>query len=89
MNLIMQTHPSCSSPNLSDVANNESLTVYMGVDPTAPSLHTGNLLALMGLLHFHIRGHSTISLVCEDYIYSTLIGGIILPLDRGSHRIYW
>ncbi|KAF9520278.1 hypothetical protein BS47DRAFT_1335868 [Hydnum rufescens UP504] len=52
-----------TSPKLSDVANNESLTVYLGVDPTASSLHTGNLLALMGLLHFHLRGHSTISLI--------------------------
>ncbi|KAF8313456.1 hypothetical protein DL93DRAFT_2202917 [Clavulina sp. PMI_390] len=39
------------------------LTVYLGVDPTARSLHAGNLLALMGLLHFHIRGHSVIALI--------------------------
>ncbi|TNN00375.1 hypothetical protein fugu_011621 [Takifugu bimaculatus] len=30
-----------------------SQTVYCGFDPTADSLHVGNLLALIALLHFH------------------------------------
>ncbi|RIB05214.1 tyrosine-tRNA ligase [Gigaspora rosea] len=37
--------------------------VYCGVDPTASSLHLGNLLTLMGLLHFNIIGHRTIVLI--------------------------
>ncbi|XP_061532744.1 tyrosine--tRNA ligase, mitochondrial [Phycodurus eques] len=32
-------------------------TVYCGFDPTADSLHVGNLLALIGLLHFRSAGH--------------------------------
>lgn len=38
-------------------------SVYLGVDPSASSLHVGNLLALIGLLHFRLKGHSVIALV--------------------------
>ena len=31
--------------------------VYAGFDPTAPSLHVGNLLVVTSLLHFHRAGH--------------------------------
>jgi len=37
--------------------------VYCGFDPTARSLHVGNLLALVSLLHFSISGYPTIALV--------------------------
>lgn len=37
--------------------------VYCGFDPTARSLHVGNLLALVSLLHFSISGFPTIALV--------------------------
>ncbi|GAA5824508.1 hypothetical protein JCM11251_000452 [Rhodosporidiobolus azoricus] len=38
-------------------------TVYLGVDPSASSLHVGNLLALIGLLHFRLRGHNAVALI--------------------------
>ncbi|TFY65347.1 hypothetical protein EVJ58_g2026 [Rhodofomes roseus] len=38
--------------------------VYAGVDPTAKYLHVGHLLPLLCLLHFQLRGHKIISLVC-------------------------
>ncbi|XP_076863162.1 tyrosine--tRNA ligase, mitochondrial [Brachyhypopomus gauderio] len=38
-------------------------SVYCGFDPTADSLHAGNLLALIGLLHFRAAGHNVIALV--------------------------
>ena len=38
-------------------------TIYLGVDPSAKSLHLGNLLALIGLLHFRLHSHSAILLV--------------------------
>jgi tyrosyl-tRNA synthetase len=38
-------------------------SVYVGFDPTASSLHLGNLLALISLLHFSIEGHPAIALV--------------------------
>lgn len=39
------------------------LKVYCGADPTAQSLHLGNLLPLMVLLHFVLRGHDVVGLV--------------------------
>jgi tyrosyl-tRNA synthetase len=41
----------------------ESRAVYCGFDPTAPSLHIGNLVPVMGLLHLQRAGHRPIVLV--------------------------
>ncbi|KAM6960683.1 tyrosine--tRNA ligase, mitochondrial [Aplochiton taeniatus] len=38
-------------------------TVYCGFDPTADSLHVGNLLAIIGLLHFQRFGHNVIAVL--------------------------
>ncbi|KNC87332.1 tyrosyl-tRNA synthetase [Sphaeroforma arctica JP610] len=38
-------------------------TVYCGFDPTADSLHVGNLLMIITLLHFSRAGHKTIAIV--------------------------
>lgn len=38
-------------------------TIYAGFDPTADSLHIGNLLVIMGLLHCQRAGHQPIALV--------------------------
>ncbi len=37
--------------------------MYCGFDPTADSLHIGNLVALMTLLHCQRAGHQVIALV--------------------------
>lgn len=39
-------------------------TLYCGFDPTADSLHVGNLLMIVALLHFQRAGHSPIAIVC-------------------------
>ena len=39
------------------------LTLYIGFDPTAPSLHHGNLLQLITLMRFQRAGHRPIALV--------------------------
>ncbi|MGE3540909.1 MAG: tyrosine--tRNA ligase [Candidatus Tectimicrobiota bacterium] len=36
---------------------NESLTFYIGYDPTARSLHVGNLLTIMAMVHMQRAGH--------------------------------
>ncbi|KAI5120300.1 hypothetical protein M0805_005804 [Coniferiporia weirii] len=41
----------------------QTSTIYLGVDPTAKSLHVGHLLPFMCLLHFHLRGHTVIPLI--------------------------
>lgn len=38
-------------------------TVYIGFDPTAPSLHLGSLVPIMGLVHAQRSGHTPIALV--------------------------
>lgn len=38
-------------------------TIYAGFDPTAPSLHLGNLLVLVSLLHLLHHGHRVIVLI--------------------------
>ena len=38
-------------------------TVYCGFDPTADSLHVGNLLAIVGLLHFRSAGHHVLAVL--------------------------
>ena len=37
--------------------------VYCGFDPSAPSLHVGNLVPLLGLSRFQRAGHRPIALV--------------------------
>ena len=39
------------------------VTVYCGFDPSAPSLHVGNLIPVMGLVHLQRGGHRPIALV--------------------------
>jgi len=39
------------------------LTLYVGFDPTAPSLHAGNLVVLLVLRRFQLAGHNPIALV--------------------------
>src|SRR5258707_13030184 len=39
------------------------VTAYVGFDPTAPSLHIGSLVPVMGLVHLQRAGHRPIALV--------------------------
>lgn len=39
------------------------VSVYCGFDPSAPSLHVGNLVPVMGLVHLQRSGHRPIALV--------------------------
>jgi tyrosyl-tRNA synthetase len=41
----------------------EAKSIYTGFDPTAKSLHVGNLLTIISLLHFQIGGHQAIALI--------------------------
>lgn len=41
----------------------EHVTAYIGFDPTAPSLHVGSLLTMMGLARLQRFGHSPIAIV--------------------------
>lgn len=39
------------------------ITLYLGTDPTAPSIHVGNLVVLLVLRRFQLAGHHAIPLV--------------------------
>ncbi|VDI81138.1 tyrosyl-tRNA synthetase [Mytilus galloprovincialis] len=41
----------------------QSISIYCGFDPTADSLHIGNLLAIVGLLHCQRGGHQPLCVV--------------------------
>lgn len=50
-------------PGTEDQLNKEMTTAYLGIDPTADSLHIGHLVGVMMLKHFQRAGHKPIALV--------------------------
>lgn len=44
-------------------------TIYSGFDPTADSLHVGNLLIVMAFLHCQRAGHNVMALVSGRVIF--------------------
>ena len=48
---------------LLDDLNAGPLTFYVGFDPTAPSLHVGNLVIILAMRRFQLAGHNPIALV--------------------------
>ena len=52
-----------SSETLEEITDGKKRTVYLGVDPTADSIHVGNLAAYMLLRHFADAGHKVILLI--------------------------
>ncbi|CAH1100266.1 unnamed protein product [Psylliodes chrysocephalus] len=55
--------PDNAANTVTDVLNACPQTVYAGFDPTANSLHVGNLLILINLLHWQRGGHQPIAVV--------------------------
>lgn len=51
------------TPELPDELAKGSLTLYCGFDPTAPSLHMGNLAQIITMSRFQRLGHTPIALV--------------------------
>jgi len=50
-------------PGTQDCLNNGVTSAYIGFDPTADSLHIGNLVQIMILVHFQNCGHKPVALV--------------------------
>ena len=55
-------YSSNNSPRLQKLLTSPQC-VYAGFDPTADSLHIGNLLVIVALLHCQRAGHQVIALV--------------------------
>ncbi len=51
------------TPGLEDQLKKEMTTAYVGIDPTADSLHIGHLVSVMMLKHFQVCGHRPIILI--------------------------
>src|SRR5437660_3274776 len=51
-----------ATPDLREVLAKEKLTAYIGFDPSAPSLHVGSLLPVMGLARLQRFGHTPIAI---------------------------
>jgi tyrosyl-tRNA synthetase len=51
------------TPGTKEQLQKEMTAAYVGIDPTADSLHIGHLVSVMMLKHFQIAGHKPIALV--------------------------
>jgi tyrosyl-tRNA synthetase len=54
---LLHTH----TPGVEEHLAQGRVTAYIGFDPTAPSLHVGSLLPIMGLVHLQRAGHTPIA----------------------------
>ena len=52
-----------ASEGLKEALAGQKITGYIGFDPTAPSLHVGSLLPIMGLVRLQQYGHTPVALV--------------------------
>src|SRR5438093_4172363 len=73
-------------PTLPEIANQlpgalTPITLYCGFDPTADSLHVGNLVPLLALRRFQLAGHHPIA------VAGGATGSIGDPRDRKSTRL--
>ena len=50
-------------PGTEELLDKEMVTAYVGIDPTADSLHIGHLCSVMMLRHFQRAGHKPLALV--------------------------
>jgi tyrosyl-tRNA synthetase len=51
------------TPGTEEQLQKEMTSAYVGIDPTADSLHIGHLVSVMMLKHFQIAGHKPIALI--------------------------
>lgn len=50
-------------PGTEELLEKEMVTAYVGIDPTADSLHVGHLVSIMLLKHLQIAGHKPLAIV--------------------------
>lgn len=62
-NMVQDVFPHESETAIASLLSSKPRCLYAGFDPTADSLHVGNLLILMGLIHCQRAGHSVVALI--------------------------
>ncbi len=50
-------------PGTDELLQKEMVTAYVGIDPTADSLHIGHLVGIMMLKHLQLAGHKPLALI--------------------------
>ncbi|KAK3395623.1 tyrosine--trna ligase precursor, mitochondrial (cyt-18) [Sordaria brevicollis] len=63
--------------HIAEIMKNKRIGAYVGIDPTAPSLHVGHLLPLMPLFWMYMEGYKAF----------TLIGGSTAKIGDPSGRL--
>ncbi len=63
------------------LASGERLTIYLGIDPTSPTLHVGHIVPLLKLRAFQRLGHKIILLIGD---FTATIGD---PTDKTATRV--
>ncbi|XP_050424168.1 tyrosine--tRNA ligase, mitochondrial [Adelges cooleyi] len=61
--MLQSIFPENSSNEVIDILTRKNQCAYAGFDPTADSLHIGNLLVIMNLLHWQRANHQVIALI--------------------------
>lgn len=69
-----------TDPALEEYLEKNKITLYVGFDPSADSLHVGNMVGILILKHFQLAGHRPIALV------GGATGMIGDPSGRSSER---
>ena len=64
----------------SKINKGEKLTIYLGIDPTGPTLHLGHAIPIKKLSEFQKAGHKVILLMGD---FTAMIGD---PTDKGTAR---
>lgn len=64
----------------SRIKKGEKLTIYLGIDPTGPTLHLGHAIPIKKLAEFQKMGHKIILLMGD---FTAMIGD---PTDKGATR---
>jgi hypothetical protein len=65
----------------SKISKGQKLTIYLGIDPTGPTLHLGHAIAIKKLSEFQKAGHKVILLMGD---FTAMIGD---PTDKSSARV--
>lgn len=65
----------------SKIKKGEKLKIYLGIDPTGPTLHLGHAIAIKKLAEFQKAGHKIILLMGD---FTAMIGD---PTDKSSARV--
>lgn len=65
---------------VSKLARGEKITLYLGIDPTGPTLHLGHAIAIKKLAEFQKAGHKIILLMGD---FTAMIGD---PTDKSATR---